>query len=85
MRIYFDSAATTQMDDEVIEAMCKIMKEQYANPSSIHADGRKARALIEESRKSVAQRIGASIGEIFFTSGGTEANNASTTPRSCGG
>ena len=55
--------------------MIPYMREFYGNPSSIHADGRKVRAAIEEARKIVAQCIGASIGEIFFTSGGTESNN----------
>jgi len=74
-RIYFDNAATTPMDPEVIATMTKVMQENYGNPSSIHADGRSARALIEQARKTVAERIGSSIGEIFFTSGGTESNN----------
>ncbi len=75
MRIYLDNAATTALHPEVIEAMTKVMQEQYGNPSSIHADGRAMRAIIEEARKKVAKLIGASIGEIFFTSGGTESNN----------
>lgn len=75
MRIYLDNAATTALREEVIEAMTKVMREQYGNPSSIHADGRAMRAIIEEARKKVAKLIGASIGEIFFTSGGTESNN----------
>jgi len=75
MRIYLDNAATTALRPEVIETMTKVMQEQYGNPSSIHADGRAMRAIIEEARKKVAKLIGASIGEIFFTSGGTESNN----------
>ena len=75
MRIYLDNAATTALREEVIETMTKVMQEQYGNPSSIHADGRAMRAIIEEARKKVAKLIGASIGEIFFTSGGTESNN----------
>lgn len=75
MRVYLDNAATTPMSEEVIEAMIPYMREYYGNPSSIHADGRKSRAAIEDARKRVAQHIGASIGEIFFTSGGTESNN----------
>lgn len=51
------------------------MREEYGNPSSIHSDGRSMRAIIEEARKKVAKLIGASIGEVFFTSGGTESNN----------
>ncbi len=75
MRIYLDNAATTALREEVIEAMTSVMREQYGNPSSIHAEGRSMRAIIEEARKKVAKLIGASIGEIFFTSGGTESNN----------
>ncbi len=75
MRIYLDNAATTALREEVIETMTQVMREQYGNPSSIHADGRAMRAIIEEARKKVAKLIGASIGEIFFTSGGTESNN----------
>ncbi len=75
MRVYFDNAATTQLDPSVIGAMTEAMTSLYGNPSSIHADGRNARAAIEEARKTVAKLLGASIGEIFFTSGGTEANN----------
>ncbi len=75
MRIYFDNAATTPIDPLVIAAMTNALATLYGNPSSIHADGRNARAAIEEARKKVAKLIGASIGEVFFTSGGTEANN----------
>lgn len=75
MRVYLDNAATTPIDAPVIEAMTKVMVENYGNPSSIHAEGRNSRSLIEASRKTVANVINASIGEIFFTSGGTESNN----------
>ena len=75
MRVYFDNAATTPISEEVIEVMATCLKEHYGNPSSIHADGRRVRAALEEARKTVATCIGASIGEIFFTSGGTESNN----------
>ena len=75
MRIYLDNAATTPLREEVIEAMTECMKELHGNPSSIHADGRRARAKIEASRKTIAHCLGASIGEIFFTSGGTESSN----------
>jgi cysteine desulfurase len=75
MRIYFDNAATTPLDDEVLQAMLPYMKGHYGNPSSIHADGRQSRTAIEKARRRIAHSIGASIGEIFFTSGGTEANN----------
>ena len=75
MRIYLDNAATTPVLPEVVEKMTQVLAHTYGNPSSLHAEGRNARATIEEARKSVANAIGASIGEIFFTSGGTESNN----------
>ncbi|MEL6719983.1 MAG: cysteine desulfurase family protein [Bacteroidota bacterium] len=75
MRIYLDNAATTPISPEVVDVMTEMMREQYGNPSSIHADGRTVRAALERARKTVANCIGASIGEIFFTSGGTESNN----------
>lgn len=74
-RIFFDNAATTPLDSEVLQVMTEVMQDTYGNPSSIHAEGRKARSLIEAARKTVANTINCSIGEIFFTSGGTEANN----------
>ena len=74
-RIYLDNAATTPIKREVIDAMTACLEEHYGNPSSIHTEGRKVRALLEKARKTVAHAIGASLGEIFFTSGGTEANN----------
>lgn len=74
-RIYLDNAATTIIDKNVLEAMMQVMNENYGNPSSIHNEGRKARALIETSRKTIASLINASISEIYFTSGGTESNN----------
>jgi len=75
MRVYFDNAATTPMRKEVIDAMLPYLQEHFGNPSSIHAEGRKARTVVEAARKIIARTIGASIGEIFFTSGGTESNN----------
>ncbi len=74
-RIYFDNAATTPLDEEVLEAMIPMMREHFGNPSSIHAHGRKVRTEIEKARKTIAQLLGASPSEIFFTSGGTEADN----------
>jgi cysteine desulfurase len=75
MRVYFDNAATTPMDPEVIKAMHDTMVNFYGNPSSIHQEGRQSRTLIERARKSVANLLGVAPGEIFFTSGGTEAHN----------
>jgi cysteine desulfurase len=75
MSIYLDNAATTQIDAEVIEAVCRVMTDIYGNPSSVHGFGRKARAEIEKARRVVASHLKASPSEIFFTSGGTEADN----------
>ena len=73
--IYVDNAATTPISPEVFEAMKPWLTENYGNPSSIHAEGRKARTAIEQARKTVAHYLEASIGEIFFTSCGTESIN----------
>lgn len=75
MRVYFDNAATTQLDKNVVEAMLPYMTEHFGNPSSIHSFGSKVRAAIEQSRKKVASLLNTSPAEIFFTSGGTEADN----------
>ena len=75
MRVYFDNAATTPLSPSVIQAMTECMQNNYGNPSSIHRDGRSTRVVIEEARKTIANELKASIGEIFFTSGGTESNN----------
>lgn len=74
-RVYFDNAATTPISEEVVNAMLPVLRGQFGNPSSIHAEGRSVRALVESARKTVARAIGASTAEIFFTSGGTESNN----------
>jgi cysteine desulfurase len=74
-KVYFDSAATTQVRKEVIEKMTQVMSECYGNPSSTHAYGRAAKTLIEQARKDVAKHLNVSAGEIIFTSGGTEADN----------
>jgi len=75
MKVYLDNAATTALDKEVLEAMLPLMVEHYGNPSSIHAFGRQTRAAIEQARKTVARLLNCSPAEIFFTSGGTEADN----------
>lgn len=74
-RVYFDNAATTPVSEEVINAMLPVLRGQFGNPSSIHAEGRSVRAELEAARKTVARCINASTSEIFFTSGGTESNN----------
>jgi cysteine desulfurase len=74
-RIYFDNAATTPLDKEVLDAMLPYMTTQFGNPSSIYSYGRESRLAIENARKTVARILNAHPGEIFFTSGGTESNN----------
>lgn len=75
MKVYLDNAATTAMDDRVIEAMLPFMKSHYGNPSSVHSQGREVRTAIERARKKVAELLNTTPSEIFFTSGGTEADN----------
>lgn len=75
MQIYLDNAATTPLDPEVMEVMVETMQNDFGNPSSIHAHGRQVKTLVEKARRTVAQLLQASPSEIFFTSGGTEADN----------
>ena len=75
MKVYLDNAATTPLDQEVIDVMMPMMQNQFGNPSSIHSFGREARSIVERSRKTIAKELNCSPGEIFFTSGGTEADN----------
>jgi len=75
MKVYLDNAATTPLSKEVLDAMLPYMTEHFGNPSSIHGFGRKTRAAIEGARKTVAKFLNVSPAEIFFTSGGTEADN----------
>jgi cysteine desulfurase len=75
MRVYLDNAATTPLDPQVLAAMLPMMEKGFGNPSSIHSYGREVRTAIEQSRKTVAKLLNTSPSEIFFTSGGTEANN----------
>jgi cysteine desulfurase len=74
-RIYFDNAATTALDAEVLESMMPYLTEKFGNPSSIYSYGRETRMAIEYARKSVAKILHAHPAEIFFTSGGTEGSN----------
>jgi cysteine desulfurase len=74
-RVYLDHAATTPVDPEVAELMAQVLREVPGNPSSIYAEGRRARALVDRARGEVAAAIGADPAEIVFTSGGTEADN----------
>jgi cysteine desulfurase len=74
-RVYLDHAATTPVDPEVAELMAQVLRDVPGNPSSIYAEGRRARALVDRARDEVAEAIGADPAEIVFTSGGTEADN----------
>lgn len=74
-RIYFDNAATTALDPEVLDVMMPYLTEKFGNPSSIYSYGRETKMAIEQARKSVAKILNCSPGEIFFTSGGTESSN----------
>ena len=74
-RIYFDNAATTSLDPQVLEVMMPYLTEKFGNPSSIYSYGRESRMAIETARKSVAKILNAHSAEIFFTSGGTESSN----------
>jgi len=73
--IYLDHAATTPMDGEVVKVMTSVFNDVFGNPSSIHSFGRKARKRLDAARYTMAESINADEKEIFFTSGGTEADN----------
>ena len=75
MKVYFDNAATTPIHPEVVKVMADMMLHNYGNPSSIHAQGREVKTLVEDARRTVAKLMGCTPGEICFTSGGTEADN----------
>src|SRR5205085_6021333 len=75
VRIYFDNAATTSLDPQVLDAMMPYLTEKFGNPSSIYSYGRETRMAIENARKTVAKILNAHPAEIFFTSGGTESSN----------
>ena len=74
-KIYFDNAATTEISEKVIAEMMKAMKVNYGNPSSTHSHGRNSKAILELSRKTIAEKFNVDPKEIIFTSGGTESNN----------
>ena len=74
-KIYFDNAATTQIDQSVVDLMNSVMINNYGNPNSTHSFGRSSRTLIEKARKSIAKEFNVSSSEIFFTSCGTESDN----------
>ena len=73
--IYFDNAATTKLDDEVLKEMLQYLKDNYGNPSSIYKLGREARKAIEDSREKMAKVLNCKANEIYFTAGGSESDN----------
>lgn len=73
--IYADNAATTKISKEVLDSMMPFLTEEYGNPSSLYSLGRNAKRAIETAREKIAKQINANSNEIFFTSGGSEANN----------
>ena len=73
--IYLDNAATTPVLEEVVDIMTQTLSASFGNPSSIHSQGRTAKSIIENTRKSIAKELGAQPKEIIFTSGGTEGDN----------
>ena len=75
MSIYADHAATTAMSEAAIDAMTRCMREEYGNPSSLYQIGQRAKEVLEQAREDVASVIGAEAREIYFTSGGSEADN----------
>ncbi|MDX1784362.1 MAG: aminotransferase class V-fold PLP-dependent enzyme, partial [Aequorivita vladivostokensis] len=74
-KVYFDSAATTQLRDDVITCITEVLKTEYGNPSSTHSYGRSSKSLLENARKEIAKFFNVAASEIIFTSGGTEADN----------
>ena len=73
--IYFDNAATTKLDEKVLDAMLPYLKENYGNASSIYKLGREARKAIEETREKVAKILNCKPSEVYFTAGGSESDN----------
>ncbi|MGE5813958.1 MAG: cysteine desulfurase family protein [Acidobacteriota bacterium] len=72
---YFDHNATTPVNSEVADAMARVLRDEFGNPSSIHRYGQRAKAILDEARTSVAALVGGDPSEVVFTSGGTEADN----------
>ena len=73
--IYFDHAATTPVNPEVLEAMIPFFTAKFGNPSTIYSYGRESKKYVEDARDKVAKALGAQSKEIFFTGSGTEADN----------
>lgn len=74
-QVYLDNASTTQLREEVIEAMTEVLKNNFGNPSSTYSMGRSAKAIIETSRKQISKLLNVASQEIIFTSSATEGNN----------
>ena len=74
-RVYLDHNATTPVHPAVVEAMTKVLREDFGNPSSVHHFGQRAKSAMDQARSSVASLIGADPSEVVFTSGGTESDN----------
>jgi len=75
MTVYVDNAATTKLSDHALDSMLPLLKDIYGNPSSLHTVGQTAKEYLEQARETVADCIGARPREIYFTSGGSEADN----------
>ena len=75
MRVYLDHNATSPLRDEVVDAMTRVLRGVHGNPSSVHQEGRSARAAVDRARESVAALIGVEAEDVLFTAGATEANN----------
>ena len=75
MQVYADHAATTRMSDRAVQAMLPLLQENFGNPSSLHSVGQRAKEALENARDSIAADLGVSPKEIYFTSGGSEADN----------
>ena len=75
MHVYADNAATTRVSKTALEAMLPYFDTIYGNPSSLHSDGQRAKEALEDARERIARRLGCTAREIYFTSGGTEADN----------
>lgn len=74
-KIYLDNASTTKIDDDILDKVIDYIRQSYGNPSSLYKDGKEAKKIIENARMQVAKAIGVKENEIYFTSGGTEADN----------
>ena len=75
MFVYLDNSSTTKPYPQVIETMNRVLSEDFGNPSSLHTLGFTAEQYVKTARKAIADALGANSGEIYFTSGGTEADN----------